>query len=82
MNKKFSKKIEQAARRHEKLADNRNRNCFKTGAEFWDKNSPKQFTEKDMFQMLYDGVGHFAYKNNITINGYDLTKWFKKYIKK
>jgi hypothetical protein len=82
MNKQFSKKVEQAARKHEKLADNRNRNCFTAGAQFCDKNSSKQYTEKDMFQMLYDGVGHFAHKNNITINGNQLQKWFKEYIRK
>ena len=82
MKKSFSKTIEQASRKHEKSADNRNRNCFKAGAEFCDKKSPKQFTKEDLFQALYDGVGYFANKNNITINGRELTKWFKNYIKK
>jgi len=81
MNKSFGKKIEQAARKHEKTLDNRNRNCFKAGAEFCDKNSPKQFSKKDAFQILYDGIGHFAYKNNIVINGRELTKWFNEYVK-
>ena len=79
MNKSLSKKIEQASRKHEKLADNRNRNCFKAGAEFYDKNSPKQFTKEDMFQMLYDGAGYFAH--NITTSARDLTKWFNEHIK-
>lgn len=82
MNKAFSKKVEQAARKHEKSADNRNRNCFINGAQFCDKNSLKQYTKEDMFQILYDGIGHFAHKNKLTISGRDLTKWFKEYIKK
>jgi len=82
MNKAFSKKAVEASRKHEKKGESRNRNCFVEGVNFCDKNSPKQFTEKDMFQLLYDGIGHFAHKNNLTINGKDLQNWFKKNIKK
>ena len=82
MKKGFIVKLEQAARKHEKKSPNRSRNCFKAGAEFCDENSPKQFTKEDMFQVLYDGIGHFAFKNKININGNELTKWFKEYLKK
>lgn len=83
MNKFFSKKAAEASRKHEKKDKlTKSRNCFMSGVEFCDKNSPKQYTEKDMFQLLYDGVGHFANKNDITINGRELQSWFKKTLKK
>jgi hypothetical protein len=82
MKKSLISQLEVASRKHEKSGTNRNRNCFKAGAEFCYKNSEKQFTKADMFQMLYDGIGHFAYKNNIIIDGKELDKWFKKYVKK
>ena len=81
MNKAFLKEATEASRKHEKKGDNRNRNCFVEGVTFCDKNSPKQYTEKDMYQMLCDGMGHFAHKNNLTINVADLKSWFKTYIK-
>ena len=81
MNKNFSKKVEVASRKHEKKGLSKSRHCFIAGAEFVDKNSPKQFDEKDMFQILSDGVSHFAINNDLTVNTTELNKWFKKYMK-
>lgn len=82
MNKKFSKKLEQAARKHSKSTTLGPKNSFIEGAEFTNKHSEKQYTQKDMFQIVYDSVGYFAHKHNIIIDGRYLTKWFKNYIKK
>lgn len=81
MNKAFSKIVEQAALKHEKKSEYTNRHCFKAGAEYCDKKSPKQYTKKAMYQMLYDGIGHFALENKITIDTGELNRWFKAYIK-
>lgn len=82
MNKGFYKKAEEASRKHGKKSPSNNKHSFLEGVEFCDKNSPKKFDEKEMFQAVYDCVGHFAFQNNIKIKGTELTAWFKKYIKK
>lgn len=83
MNKALSKKLEQVARKHSKSNNVLGaKDSFIKGGEFINKNSEKQYTEKDMFQITYDALGYFAYKNNIIISGKDITKWFKTYIKK
>lgn len=81
MNKTFSKQAETASRKHEKKGEGKSRHCFMEGVVFCNKNSPKQFTEDDMFQILYDGVGNFALQHKLEIKSSDLKQWFKKYIK-
>lgn len=80
MNKSFYKKSEEASRKHEKKGG-ANKHSFMEGVNFCNNNSPKQFDEKEMFQTLYDGVGHFAQKNDIKINNKELLNWFKNHIK-
>jgi len=81
MNKTFFKKAEAASRKHAKKGGSNNKHSFMDGVEFCNKNSPNQFDEKEVFQALYDGIGHFAHKHDIKIKGNELTTWFKKYIK-
>jgi hypothetical protein len=81
MNKAFFKKAESASRKHEKKGGSNNKHSFMDGVDFCSKNSPNKFNEKEMFQAVYDGIGFFAHKNDIKINGKELNSWFKKYIK-
>jgi len=82
MKKSFILELEKVSRKHEKSATNRNRNCFKAGAEFCDKKSEKQFSKADMFQMLSEGVLSFAQNNNIKVSNREINIWFKNYMKK
>lgn len=82
MKKSLILQLEVAARKHEKSGTNRNRNCFKLGAEFCDKKSEKQYSKADMLQMLSEGILNFAQKNNVKVSNSEINTWFKNYIKK
>lgn len=82
MNKALSKKLEQAARKHAKSTTLGSKDSFTKGGEFINKNSEKQYTEKDMLQMLTEGVLHFLHAHDKTISGQTIKTYFKNYMKK
>jgi hypothetical protein len=79
MNKALSKKLEQAGRKHAKSTTLGLKDSFIKGGEFVNKHSDKQYTEKDMYQILHEGLNHFSGDESVTPT--NIKKYFNTYIK-
>ncbi len=82
MNKTLSKKLEEAARKYSKKSTLGLKDSYIKGGEFINKRSDKQYTQKDMYHLLYEGVYHFLSNQGKPIAQADIKTYFKNYIKK